>query len=65
MNYIEQKAVKNGIKVIFIDDAYTSKTSCINGDVLEVQTKSKNNQKPKANEFKVLVLKGDYLKILY
>jgi IS605 OrfB family transposase len=52
LNYIEQKAVKNGIKVIFIDEAYTSKTSCINGDVLEVQTKSKNNQRPIANEFK-------------
>jgi len=52
IHYIEQKAIKNGIEVIFIDEAYTSKTSCVNGDVLAVQTKSKNNQKPTANEFK-------------
>jgi len=30
------------------DKAYTSKTSCINGDVLAVQIKSKSNQKPTA-----------------
>jgi IS605 OrfB family transposase len=52
IHYIEEKAIKNGIKVIFIDEAYTSKTSCISGDILAVQTKSKNNQKPLANEFK-------------
>ncbi len=52
IHYIEEKAIKNGIEVIFIDEAYTSKTSCISGDVLEVQTKSKSNQKPTANEFK-------------
>jgi len=52
IHYIEEKAIKNGIEVIFIDEGYTSKTSCVNGDVLAVQTKSKNNQKPTANEFK-------------
>jgi len=52
LNYIEDKAIKNGIEVIFIDEAYTSKTSCISGDVLEVQTKSKNGQKPVTDEFK-------------
>jgi len=52
IHYIEEKAIKNGIEVIFIDEAYTSKTSCVSGDVLAVQTKSKNNQKPTANEFK-------------
>ena len=54
INYIEEKAIKNKIKIIFIDEAYTSKTSCISGDVLEVQTqKSKNNSyKPLANELK-------------
>jgi len=52
IHYIEEKALKHGIEVIFIDEAYTSKTSCVNGDVLAVQTKSKNNQKPTANEFK-------------
>ena len=42
------------MEVIFIDEAYTSKTSCVNGDVLEVQTqKFKNNSyKPLANELK-------------
>ena len=52
IHYIEEKAIKNGIEVIFIDEAYTSKTSCIHGDVLAVQTKSKSSQKPTANEFK-------------
>ncbi len=52
IHYIEEKSIKNGIEVIFIDEAYTSKTSCISGDVLEVQTKSKSSQKPTANEFK-------------
>ena len=52
IHYIEAKAIKDGIEVIFIDEAYTSKTSCVSGDVLEVQTKSKNGQKPTANEFK-------------
>jgi len=52
IHYIEEKALKNGIEVIFIDEAYTSKTSCVSGDVLAVQTKSKSNQKPTANEFK-------------
>lgn len=50
--YIEEKGIKNGIEIIFINEAYTSKTSCVNGDVLAVQTKSKNNQNPTANEFK-------------
>ena len=54
IHYIEEKAIKNGMEVIFIDEAYTSKTSCVNGDVLEVQTqKFKNNSyKPLANELK-------------
>jgi len=52
IHYIEEKAIKNEIEVIFIDESYTSKTSCISGDVLAVQTKSKNGQKPTANEFK-------------
>jgi len=30
----------------------TSKRSCVNGNLLAVQTKSKSNQKPTANEFK-------------
>lgn len=54
IHYIEEKAIKNGIEVIFIDEAYTSKTSCVSGDVLEVQTKKfkDNSYKPLANELK-------------
>ncbi|HFS66708.1 MAG TPA: transposase [Flavobacteriia bacterium] len=52
IHYIEEKAIKNAIEVIFIDEAYTSKTSCISGDVLEVQTKSKTGKPSIANEFK-------------
>jgi len=57
INYIKEKVVKNGIEVIFIDEAYTSKISYISGDILEVQTKSKNSQKPRANEFKGICAK--------
>jgi len=35
--YIEEKAQENGIETIKIDEAYTSKTSCISGDVCDVQ----------------------------
>lgn len=33
LNYIELKCNENGIKVEFIDEAYTSKTSCLTDDV--------------------------------
>ncbi len=46
LNYIEDKAIKNGIEVIFVDEAYSSKTSCISGDVLEVQTNLKMVKNP-------------------
>ena len=48
---IEEKALKNGIKVVFIDEAYTSKTSCISGDVTEIQKKAKSKS-ISTNEFK-------------
>ena len=48
--YLNRLIVK--IEVIFINEAYTSKTSSISGDVLAVETKSKNGQKPTANKFK-------------
>lgn len=48
---LEEKALKNGIEVIFIDEAYTSKTSCISGDVTEIQKKAKSKS-ISTNEFK-------------
>ena len=38
LNYIEEKATENNIKIIRVNEAYTSKTSCISEDVCEVQT---------------------------
>jgi len=35
--YIEEKAQENGIETIRINESYTSKTSCISGDVCDVQ----------------------------
>ena len=37
LNYIEEKAKDINIEVTKVDEAYTSKTSCINGDVCDVQ----------------------------
>ena len=37
LNYIEEKATDNKIEVIKVDEAYTSKTSCISSDVCDVQ----------------------------
>ncbi len=44
IHYIEEKAVDRGIKVIKIDEAYTSKTSCITEEVLNVKAKLVNAQ---------------------
>ncbi len=52
INNLEEKALKNGIEVIFINEAYTSKTSCISGDVIEIQEKAKSKSKISTNEFK-------------
>jgi len=37
LNYIEEKAKDANIKVLRADESYTSKTSCISGDVFDVQ----------------------------
>jgi IS605 OrfB family transposase len=44
LDFIQYKAEELGIKVINIDEAYTSKTSCINADVFAVQEKAKNKE---------------------
>ncbi|WP_456470043.1 RNA-guided endonuclease TnpB family protein [Caminibacter sp.] len=44
IHYIEEKAVDRGIEVIKVDEAYTSKTSCITEEVLDVQTNLVNAQ---------------------
>jgi IS605 OrfB family transposase len=44
LDYIQYKAQELGVKVIEIDEAYTSKTSCINADVFDVQEKSKKEE---------------------
>lgn len=41
LNVIEQKSINYGIEVEWIDEAYTSKTSSISGDVNKVQGKGK------------------------
>ena len=44
LDYIQYKAEEFGVKVHNVDEAYTSKTSCLNGDVFAVQTKKKNKE---------------------
>ncbi len=43
LKYIEEKAKDNGIEVIRINEAYTSKTSCITKNVCKVQTSKDTN----------------------
>lgn len=37
LNYIEEKAFNYGIKVVSIDESYTSKTSCLSADVNKIK----------------------------
>jgi IS605 OrfB family transposase len=37
LNYIEEKATDLGIEIVKVDEAYTSKISCLSGDVCDVQ----------------------------
>lgn len=37
LKYIQEKATDTNIEVITVDESYTSKTSCISGDVCDVQ----------------------------
>ena len=41
----------NGIRVVSIDEAFTSKTSCLSGKVLENQSKRSRGEKLCANDF--------------
>lgn len=40
INYLNLKAPLYGIKIIFVDESYTSKTSCISKDIFEIQALS-------------------------
>jgi IS605 OrfB family transposase len=51
LQYIEYKAFEFGIRVHVVDEAYTSKTSSISGDVVVVQKKSKHNKPFLTNDF--------------
>jgi putative transposase len=45
LNLIKNKASKYGIEIHDIDEAYTSKASCLSDDVVELQRKRKNKEK--------------------
>jgi IS605 OrfB family transposase len=62
LDYIQYKAEEIGIKVIEIDEAYTSKTSCINGDVFAVQEKAMKKEKILTNDLNASRVKRGLLK---
>jgi len=59
LNYIEEKCGDAKIEVIRIDESYTSKTSCISGDVFDVQEYS-NALKTKREESTCTTIKPLY-----
>jgi putative transposase len=62
LDYIQYKAEELGIKVIEVDEAYTSKTSCINADVFAVQEKSKKEEPILADDLNASRVKRGLLK---
>ena len=66
LNYIEEKAFNYGIKVIAIDESYTSKTSCLSADVNKIKQLALSGQ-PFTNELngvrgrKKKVINGQFL----
>jgi len=49
LNYIEEKARDANIEVIKVDESYTSKTSCISGDVFDVQEYSNGENREESS----------------
>jgi IS605 OrfB family transposase len=62
LNYIEEKCQEEGIIVVNIDESFTSKSSCISGNVKEAQNLCQNlrNQKNKVNNEEYKKLKEIY-----
>jgi len=58
LNLIEAKCLAHGISVVLIDEAYTSKTSCLSGSVVENQSKRERGEKPCAKDFNGSRAKG-------
>ena len=50
LNLIEEKLTAKEIKVIEINEAYTSKTSSLNADIVKIQEKSKKKEKILPND---------------
>ena len=48
---LKEKAPKFGITIIDIDESYTSKTSCLSADILEIKKLALNNEKLSTNDF--------------
>lgn len=53
LHLIEQKSINYGIEVKWIDEAYTSKTSSISGDVNYVQSKGKVKREKESNNLSI------------
>ena len=51
LEYIEYKALEFGIRVHLVDEAYTSKTSSISGDVVQIQNLARQNKPIVTNDF--------------
>ncbi len=52
LEYIEYKAAEYGIRVHVVDEGYTSKTSCISGDVTQIQEQARQDKPILTNDFK-------------
>jgi IS605 OrfB family transposase len=60
LNIIEDKCLVNGISVVDIDEAYTSKTSCTDGDVNKNQYIRNMGGKPLATDLNGSRVKGTF-----
>lgn len=51
LDYLQYKAFEYGISTVEVDEAYTSKTSCLTADVVNVQKKAQTNFPLLTNDF--------------
>lgn len=49
---LKDKAPKFGITIVDVDESYTSKTSCLSANIVEIKKRALNNEKLSTNDFK-------------
>ena len=62
LDYLQYKLEELGVRVHEVDEAYTSKTSCINADVKRVQRKQQANKAVSTNDLNASRVKRGLLK---